>query len=418
MAIDVLSDVLSTVRLRGAVFFDVTCVPPWVEESPQGDEIVHSVLPGAEHLIPYHVVARGACWAGVTGDEPVRLEAGDIIVFPHGDAHVMSSDRGMRGSPKDRAIYAHPADAQLPLQVRVGSGDSDPTQLVCGFLGCDTSPFNPLVASLPRLVVVNDREGVNPGWLTRFVEIALGESRAKRAGGESVLSRLSELMFVEVIRRHLDGLQAEHASWLAGLRDPHAGRALSLLHERPAQAWTLEELAREVGLSRSALAERFTQLVGQPPMQYLAQWRMQVAAGMLTKGSKVIEAALGVGYDSEAAFSRAFKRLVGVPPAVWRDRRVQTATPTSASMTNRRNGPRGPARGPSIDVVTTVSGGFRPRGRWARRRSAAGSARRHTRRPLHPGGTPPRRPSGSGFRPGRARRRSRARPRRSSRTRA
>ena len=327
MAIDVLSDVLSTIRLKGAVFFDVTCLPPWVEETPKGEEIVHSVLPGVEHLIPYHVVTQGGCWAGVTGAEPVRLEAGDIVVFPHGDAHILSSARGMRSSPKDRAVYARPPDDQLPLKVRSGSGEGSTTQLVCGYLGCDASPFNPLVASLPRHLVVNDREGDNPGWLTHFVDVALRESRAKRAGGESVLARLSELMFVEVLRRHLDGLGADQTGWLAGLRDAHTGLALSLLHERPAQAWTLEDLAREVGMSRSALAERFTQLVGQPPMQYLAQWRMQVAAGMLSQGSKVIEAALNVGYDSEAAFSRAFKRLVGLPPAAWRDQRSQHAAP-------------------------------------------------------------------------------------------
>lgn len=303
---------------------------PWVEESPNGTEIVHSVLPGVEHLIPYHVVTRGGCWAGLTGEEPTRLAAGDVIVFPHGDAHVMSSDRGMRGAPKNRAVYSHPPDEQLPLKVRTGSGDADTTELVCGFLGCDTSPFNPLIAALPRLLVVSDRDDGSPGWLTRFVDVALAESRGKRAGGESVLARLSELMFVEVIRRHLDRLGQEQTGWLAGLRDAHTGRALSLLHERPGRAWTLEDLSREVGLSRSALAERFNQLVGQPPMQYLAQWRMQVAAGMLSKGSKVIEAAQNVGYDSEASFSRAFKRLVGLPPAVWRDRRSQASASLSS----------------------------------------------------------------------------------------
>jgi len=325
LGIDVLSDVLSTIRLKGAVFFDVTCLDPWVEASPNGKEIVHTVLPGAEHLIPYHVVTKGGCWAGVSGEEPVRLEAGDVLVFPHGDAHVMSSDRGMRGSP-NRAVYSHPPDEQLPRKVRSGSGDVETTGLVCGYLGCDTSPFNPLVAALPRLLVVSDRGTANPGWLTRFVDVALAESRGKRAGGESVLARLSELMFVEVIRRHLEGLGQEQTGWLAGLRDPHTGRALSLLHERPGHAWTLEDLARDVGLSRSALAERFAELVGQPPMQYLAQWRMQVAAGLLSKGSKVIEVAQNVGYDSEAAFARAFKRQVGKAPGTWRRERDAQAT--------------------------------------------------------------------------------------------
>lgn len=318
MGIDVLSDVLSTVRLKGAVFFDVTCLAPWAEEAPRGCDIAHSVLPGAEHLIPYHVVSEGGCWGGITGEEPVWLEAGSVIVFPHGDAHVLSSAPGLRARPKTLEIYRPPEDGQLPLAVSVGE-DGQRTRLICGYLGWDARPFNPLVSSLPRVLVVRDREG----WLTRFSDVALRESRDKRPGGESVLAKLSELMFVEVMRRHLEGLDPEQRGWLAGLRDPCTGRALSLLHERPKHPWTLDELAREVGLSRSALAERFTHLVGQPPMQYLAQWRMQVAAGLLVKGSKVVEAAFEVGYDSEAAFSRAFKRLVGVSPAMWRDRKPQ-----------------------------------------------------------------------------------------------
>jgi AraC-like DNA-binding protein len=324
LAIDVLSDVLSTVRLKGAVFFDVTCTDPWVEETPHGREIVNAVLPGAEHLIPYHVVTRGACYAGIPGEQqPAHLEAGDIIVFPRGDSHVLTSAWGMR-KPPTPSIYQRSPDG-LPQIVRRDGGGSEPTHLVCGYLGCDARPFNPLLAALPRVLHIRDREGDAPGWLMRLVDLALTESREKRSGGVSILSRVSELMFVEVIRRHLDRIDAGQAGWLAGLRDPHVGHALSLLHEKPGNAWTLEDLAREVGLSRSALAERFTQLVGQPPIQYLAQWRMQVAAGMLSKGSKVMEAALNVGYDSEASFSRAFKRMVGVPPAMWRDRRPEAS---------------------------------------------------------------------------------------------
>ena len=328
MAIDVLSDVLGTVRLKGAVFFDVTCHEPWVEETPDGKEIVQSVLPGAEHLVPYHVVSEGGCWAGVVGEEPVWLDAGSVVVFPQGDAHVMSSAPGMR-RPANPAKYAPPQDGQLPVAMTTGEGGPRPTRLVCGYLGCDARPFNPLIAALPRVLVIRDRDGDGSGWLTRFVDLALAESRNKRAGGESILGRLSELMFVEALRRHLDGLSGEQTGWLAGLRDPQVGRALSLLHDRPKHAWTLDDLAREVGLSRSVLAERFTQLVGQPPMQYLSQWRMQVAARMLAGGAKVLEAAYGVGYDSEAAFSRAFKRMVGVSPAAWRDRSGPSAVPAA-----------------------------------------------------------------------------------------
>ncbi|HEX4826235.1 MAG TPA: AraC family transcriptional regulator [Candidatus Polarisedimenticolaceae bacterium] len=328
MAIDVLSDVLGTVRLKGAVFFDVTCHEPWVEETPAGSEIVDNVLPGAEHLVPYHVVSEGGCWAGIVGTQPVWLEAGSVIVFPQGDAHVMSSAPGMR-RPADPAKYAPPRDGQLPIAVTSGESGPRPTRLVCGYLGYDARPFNPLIAALPRVLVIRDRDGASPGWLTRFVDLALTESRNKRAGGQSILGRLSELMFVEALRRHLEGAGGEQTGWVAGLRDANVGRALSLLHEKPKHAWTLEDLAHEVGLSRSALAERFTQLVGQPPMQYLAQWRMQIAAGMLAGGAKVLEAAFGVGYDSEAAFSRAFKRMVGVSPAAWRDRNGPSPVPAA-----------------------------------------------------------------------------------------
>jgi AraC-like DNA-binding protein len=320
MAIDVLSDVLSTVRLKSAVFFDVTCLAPWATEAPEGHLIAPSVLPGTEHLIPYHAVTSGACWGGVIGEEPVRLEAGDIIVLPQGHPHALSSAPGMRRAT-DLSVYVRPPDGQLPVPLTLGEG-TEMTRLVCGYLGCDAHPFNPLLESLPKILVVRDREG----WLTRFVDLALSESREKRAGGQSVLSKVSELMFVEVLRRYLEGLGSGQTGWLAGLRDAHTGRALSLLHEKPRHPWTLDELAHEVGLSRSALAERFTHLVGQPPMQYLAQWRMQVAAGMLAKGARVVEAASEVGYDSEAAFSRAFKRVVGMSPALWRDRR-STAEP-------------------------------------------------------------------------------------------
>jgi len=316
MGIDVLSDVLSTVRLKSAVFFDVACYAPWVTSVPEGQGIASSVLPGAEHLIPYHAITAGACWGGVVGEEPVRLEAGDIIVLPHGHPHALSSAPGMQ-TPVDFSIYVRPPDGQLPVPLTLGAGNEE-TRLVCGYLGCDARPFNPLLQSLPSCLVIHDRGG----WLTRFVDLALTESRQKRAGGQSVLSKVSELMFVEVLRRYLEKLGSEQTGWLAGLRDPHVGRALSLLHEKPKHAWTLDELAQEVGLSRSALAERFTHLVGQPPMQYLSQWRMQIAAGMLSKGAKVLEAAFEVGYDSEAAFSRAFKRLVGMSPALWRDRRA------------------------------------------------------------------------------------------------
>jgi AraC-like DNA-binding protein len=315
---DALSDVLRAVRLTGAVFFDVNACEPWVAEAPPGASIIGSIFPGAEHLISYHVVTSGVCWGSAIGEPPQRLTAGDIIVFPHGDAHVMSSGPGMRGTP-DRALYRKPTDRQLPFTMSMGDAGGEPVHLVCGFLACDARPFNPLLTALPRVIRVSDRAG---GPLSAFVQFAVAESEQPRIGGECVLGRLSELMFVDVVRQYLESLPADRTDWLAGLRDPSVGRALLALHRGPARCWTLESLAREVGLSRSVLVERFTQFVGQPPMQYLANWRMQLAANHLLSGTdSVAEIAGRVGYESEAAFSRAFRKAVGAPPGQWRKHR-------------------------------------------------------------------------------------------------
>jgi AraC-like DNA-binding protein len=214
-------------------------------------------------------------------------------------------------------------NARMGVETRPAEGDAT---LVCGFLGCDVRPFNPLIAALPRMLHLETSEG---GWMTQFLQHALAESAAKRPGGEAMLARMSEMMFVDAVRRFVDGLPPESTGWLAGLLDRHVGRALALMHERPAHDWTMDDLGREAGLSRSALHQRFVQLIGQPPMQYLTNWRMQVASGLLRNTNLTVAAvALDVGYDSEAAFARAFKRLVGVPPAAWRrDKRRQDQHP-------------------------------------------------------------------------------------------
>jgi len=315
---DALSDVLQAVRLTGAVFFDVHATEPWVAETPAGSSIVARLFPDAEHLIPYHVVIRGACWASLLDEPPTHLAAGDVVVFPHGDAHVISSGPGMRDAP-NMAIYRQPTEEQLPFALSLGDGREVQTHLVCGYLACDASPFNPLLSALPRVIRVDNSAG---GAVGAFLEFAVAESRTRRLGGESVLSRLSELMFVDVVRRYLETLPADRMSWLAGLRDPSVGRALTALHRSPAHDWTLSSLARDVGLSRTVLAERFTRFVGQPAMQYLTSWRMQLAANHLLSGTESIATVADrVGYESEASFSRAFKKAVGTPPSEWRQRR-------------------------------------------------------------------------------------------------
>ncbi|HEY2809585.1 MAG TPA: AraC family transcriptional regulator [Steroidobacteraceae bacterium] len=317
-----MSDVLRTVRLSGAVFFDIRAAEPWVAATPPGAAIVGRMFPGAEHLISYHVMIAGSCWAGLPDAPPLQLQAGDIIVFPHGDAHVLSSTPGMR-TKADLSLYRQPQEGQrLPFTISMGEGGAaEAAHLVCGFLGCDVRPYNPLLAALPRVIRVRDTAGA----LAAYVRFALAEAREPRIGGDSVLGRLSELMFVDVIRQYVESLPADRTDWLAGLRDPFVGRALNALHRHPARSWSLQSLSRHVGLSRSALTERFSQFVGRPPMQYLANWRMQVATSHLTAGGESVAAIANlVGYDSESAFSRTFKKLVGTSPSQWRRERSVT----------------------------------------------------------------------------------------------
>jgi AraC-like DNA-binding protein len=327
MPADVLSDVLRAVRLTGAVYFDFELSSPWVAEAPPSRDIASIVMPGAERVIEYHLLARGGCWARAFGEEPFRLNEGDLLIFPQGDSHTLSSAPGMRAGTTDLAMFERKTN--LPLVYEMGGGGPERTRLVCCFLGCDERPFNPLLAALPRhihLAATSDR--ATTGWLATLMNMAVRESGHGRVGGEDVLSRLSELMFVEAVRRHIEALPDAQTGWLAGLRDPVVGEALAALHERPREAWTIETLARNVGSSRSALAQRFTDMVGHPPMQYLALWRMQLASKLLTDGGHVAQVADAVGYESEAAFSRAFKKLVGQAPAAWR--RGAAAMPSRA----------------------------------------------------------------------------------------
>ncbi len=313
-AIDPLSDLLRVVRLDGAYFYAVEAAAPWGVESVSARELNPRILPCAEHLIAYHILTRGRCYAGLVGEEPVELAAGDVIVFPHGDRHRMSSDVSLRGP---EAISGVPA--RYSETIFLGEPGARVTSFVCGFLGCDRRPFNPLLAALPRQMHVR---GMTDHWHGGFIRQLTEESQLGRPGADTVLTRLAELMFIEVLRRYLQDLAPGQTGWLAGLRDEVVGRALTLLHGQPAHHWTLGSLARESGSSRSNLAKRFGDLVGHPPMQYLSKWRIQVAANLLVQsGSKVATIASEVGYDSEAAFSRAFKKATGRAPGAWREAR-------------------------------------------------------------------------------------------------
>ncbi|MDX2051791.1 MAG: AraC family transcriptional regulator [Polyangiaceae bacterium] len=316
---DTLSEVLRAVRLTGAVFFSIDASAPWAADAPEGQAVVPHIMPGAEHVIEYHVVTRGSCWGGLLDQPPVLLEAGDVIVFPQGDAHVLSSEPGMREAP-DFDLFRNLRTSRLPVEVSLGGGSEERTQIICGFFGCDARPFNPLLAALPRVLHLPAEKVRNP-VLHQLVHLAMRESSLPEAGTDCVLARVSELLFVEVVRSHVGALPIETTGWLAGLRDNRIGKALQCLHARPAHAWTLDELAKEVGVSRSVLAERFAHFVGIPPIQYLAKWRLQLAASLLrTTQQSLAEVAAEVGYGSETALSHAFKRDVGVSPAHYRRR--------------------------------------------------------------------------------------------------
>lgn len=344
MSADTLSDLLRAVRFRGALFYFVEGASPWVAEAPPAREIIPAILPGCEHMIEFHCVVRGACWAAIVGEQPLRLQEGDVVLFPQGDAHVMSSAPGMRAPSSDLSFFFAPHPPQLPYSISLDNaevttahldgGGRERATVACGFLGLDATPFNPLLAALPRVLRVRGDTLGADSWVKTFLRTVVTESNQRRPGGEAVLARMSEMLFVEVLRRHIDALPPEQTGWLAGMRDPAVGRALALLHERPAAAWNLERLCDEAGISRSSLHERFVHFIGLPPMQYLTRWRMQIAAGLLRESSaKVLEVALAVGYEGEAAFSRAFKREVGVAPGAYRQqRRDATAKARAAAV--------------------------------------------------------------------------------------
>lgn len=318
---DVLSDVMRVVRMTGAVYFDVHAKAPWVAESPPGPVICACVMPDFEYIICFHIVMSGGCWVQLADESQpaIRLEAGDAVIFAGGDGHVMASEPGKRSVP-NLDLYRQPKIDALPFTLSELGGQGEETRFVCGYFGCDARPFNPIIGAMPRLLHVQGSDmGAN---LTHdLVRVALEETQTPRAGREAILSKLSELMFLHSVRQYIDGLPKDSVGWLAGLRDRHVVAALRLMHGDPAHAWTLDSIAREIGLSRSGFAEHFASVMGAPAMQYLGNWRLQVASGLLAQSGKSLsQVASEVGYESDAAFSRAFKKRTGMPPGAWRHR--------------------------------------------------------------------------------------------------
>ena len=322
---DVLSDVLRAVRLTGALYFDVSAADPWIAVTPSMKRIGAAMMPGAGHVIPFHVMVSARGWARPEDASvpAASFEPGDIVMFPHGESHLLTSDAARwECPPADPAIYRGAAASGAPFTVLSVGGGGARVGFVCGYLGCDASPFNPLLGALPRMLIVKGQG--SDALMRELLRAALEQKGSGRAGAATVVARAGELMFLQAIRQHMESMPESASGWLAGLRDGQVGRALQLIHARPEADWSLASLAKKTGVSRSVLAERFARFTGEPPMRYLGRWRMQLASALLANGSSIGRVADDVGYRSEAAFQRAFKKYVGVTCGEWR-RRAQHA---------------------------------------------------------------------------------------------
>jgi AraC-like DNA-binding protein len=316
--LDALSDVLRVARLKGGVFLHAEFSAPWCIAAQVSPEMCLPFIGAASHIIPYHYVVEGemVIRLGDSPADPVRLGPGEIVLLPHNDVHFMG-DKISR-SPIDAGELLNPPDCNGLYSIRHGGGGA-PLKMVCGFLGCDGAESNPVLSTLPPLLVLNVDEGGGAEWIRSTFQFAADEVAMGRPGSEAVLAKLSELLFAETVRRYVQSLPESQTGWLAGLRDPFVAKVLSLFHAQVAHPWTIDELAREVGLSRSALADRFVNLIGMAPIHYLAHWRQQVASQELrNSNASLAQIAAMVGYESEAAFSRAFKKAFGMAPAGWR----------------------------------------------------------------------------------------------------
>ena len=311
---DALLDLVRAMRLSGGVFLDAEFTAPWCVSSHVAPEDYGAFLPSPAHVIGYHYVTEGRLLLRVGDSRPVSVAAGEIILLPRNEPHQLGSAVNIRAVSVGHLVQ--PATDGRPRRIVYGGG-GERTRMLCGFLGSD-SPNPPIASVLPPSLTLAVTEAAAGAWIEssfRFAAQELGSS----SGSPAVLARLAELLFIEAVRRHVEAQPAARHGWVEGLRDPIVGRALALLHGPGTHRWTADTLARESGASRSAFAERFRAVMGEPPMRFLAQRRLQFAAQQLADSQDAIRGiALKAGYESEAAFSRAFKRAFGRPPAVWR----------------------------------------------------------------------------------------------------
>jgi AraC-like DNA-binding protein len=314
---DAFSNILSGVKLHGAIYFTAEFSAPWGFSAPASNQMAALIAPGAEHLIIYHLVIEGGALIELADGRSLEIAPGDVVIFPHGDAHHISSGKDAVRPFPDYGINAKVESRDL-TPLRAGGG-GETSRFVCGYMSCDPNLCRPILSGLPAVFKVNLRADSSGHWLESSILHLVDEAASGRGGSEAMLAKLSEALFVDTLRRYVAGLPEQQTGWLAGIRDLIVGKSLGLLHRRVTHPWTIASLAEEVGISRSALVERFTRYLGEPPMTYLTRWRLQLAATSLEKTSRgVAEIAADVGYESEAAFNRAFKREYGTPPGRYR----------------------------------------------------------------------------------------------------
>jgi AraC-like DNA-binding protein len=339
---DVLSQALCAVRMTGAIFINAEFSAPWGFESPPARRLAPVLAPGAERLIIYHLVTEGEASARMGGMRPLSLAAGDVVIIPHGHPHTLSN--GSPASLLDLAGLDRLRSGDLST-VRYGGG-GERTRFVCGFLGCERRAERLFLAGLPPVLRISIRGDAAGRWLEGSIRHLACEAGSGRPGGAVLLSKMADVLFVEALRRYMDELPPDETGWLAGARDPVVGGVLFLIHRRPCHPWTVAELAEEIGASRSVIDERFAHFLGEPPMAYLARWRLRLAAKLLTTTRKtVLQLAPEVGYESEAAFNRAFKREFGLPPARFRREAAESVARQSERAAARAPAWEGSGRG-------------------------------------------------------------------------
>ena len=314
---DVLSEVLKAVKLDGALFYNAEFSAPWCLCSPASPTLAPYLSAGSRHVIIFHLLTEGHGYAQVEGDDrPLPLNAGDILIVPHGDPHAMRN--GPLIKPVDHAEEIRRILSQGLKVSRMGGG-GEITKFICGYMTCEPQLSRIFLGGLPPMLKVHIRDDASGQWLENSIRYSVDNADALSPGGETVLAKLSEVLFVETLRRYIALLPREQTGWLAGVRDPEVGKALALLHRQPSHPWTIAALASEVGISRSVLAERFRRYLSETPIAYLTRWRLQLGAQMLmSTSSSVAEIAGEVGYESEPSFNRAFKREFSLPPARFR----------------------------------------------------------------------------------------------------